>query len=375
MSLSVMISPGSRVLAGNPIKMSVASDSKVTYTIAVAGEVLYTGSGIGSFDVFIHDIVESAMSAQMMYNNDERLLIPATGNGVDVTISLVNADGETASRNFTAYMGGVSKTTLRSLGQSNIFTGKFCNYEGNFFFTTRGGSSHICMRESEVSPMLFIYPTGVSLSARCGDLAVSLPGTAGNMYGLNIYAIRKQLFMDSGQLVNRLEIYYGELLACTICLLPCSMVRERYYVRFLNSLGCYEIVELTASAQVKATFADESTYNEYDDVVDDYVQRRQRQRSRKQIELESGYKSRDELSFLLDMLSSDDVTLLGYEGNDVKVHPVCEDWHQAIHPTSPDGIPIILRFADDEQRLSADLSLDKLGDSRIHTEQFTQQFN
>lgn len=375
MSLTVMISPGTRVLAGNPVKMTVASDSKVVYTIAVGGVELYTGSGMGSFNVFINDIIEGAMSAQLMYNNDARLLIPASGNGVTVTVLLRNADGETASKTLIAYMGGVSKTTLRSLGQSSVFTGKFCNYEGNFFFTTRVGSSQICMRESEVSPLLFIYPSVGTLSARCGNLAVSLPGTADSLYGLNIYAIRKQLFMEHGQLVNRLEIFHNESLACTICLLPCSMVRERYYVRFLNSLGCYEIIELTASAQVKATFADESTYNEYDDVVDDYVQRRQRQRSRKQIELESGYKSRDELSFLLDMLSSDDVTLLGYEGNDVKVHPVCEDWHQAIHPTSPDGIPIILRFADDEQHLSADLSLDKLGDSRIHTEQFTQQFN
>lgn len=370
-----MITPGSRVLAGNPIKMTVASDSKVIYSIAAAGEVLYTGSGIGSFGVFINDIVEGAMSAQLMYNNDDRLLIPISGNGVEFTVSLRNADGETANRTFTAYMGGVSKTTLRSLGQSSIFTGKFCNYAGNFFFTTRVGSSVISLRETEVSPLQFIYPSDGTLSARCGNLSVSLPGTAGSLYGLNIYAIRKQLFMKHGQLVNRLAVYCNESLACTICLLPCSMVRERYYVRFLNSLGCYEIMELTASAQVKATFADEDTYNEYDDVVDDYVQRRQRQRSRKQLELESGYKSRDELLFLLDMLSSDDVTLLGYEGNDVKVHPVCEDWHLAVLPTVPDGVPITLRFADDEQRSSTDLSLDNLGDARIHTEQFTQQFN
>ena len=375
MSLSVMITPGSRVLAGNPIKMTVSSDSKVTYSIAAAGEVLYTGSGIGSFGVFINDIVEGAMSAQLMYNNDDRLLIPVSGNGVEFTVSLRNVDGDTASRTFTAYMGGVSKTTLRSLGQSNIFTGKFCNYEGNFFFTTRNGASVVSMRETEVSPLLFIYPSSGTLSARCGNLSVALSGTAGSLYGLNIYAIRKQLFMKHGQLVNRLAIYCNESLACTICLLPCSMVRERYYVRFLNSLGCYEVMELTASAQVKATFADEDTYNEYDDVVDDYVQRRQRQRSRKQLELESGYKSRDELLFLLDMLSSDDVTLLGYEGNDVKVHPVCDDWHLAVLPTVPDGVPITLRFADDEQRSSTDLSLDNLGDARIHTEQFTQQFN
>ncbi len=375
MSLSVMISPGTLVLAGNPIKMTVASDSKVVYTISAAGTELYTGSGIGNFSVFINDVIEGFLSAQLMYNNDDRLLIPVSGNGIAVTVSLKNSDGETATKTLTAYMGGVSKTTLRSLGQSSIFTGKFCNYEGNFFFTTRGGSSVIGMRESEVSPLLFIYPSDGTLSARCGNLSVSLPGTAGSLYGLNIYAIRKQLFMDRGQLVNRLEIYCNESLACTLCLLPCPMVRERYYVRFLNSLGCYEIIELTASAQVKATFADEDTYNEYDDVVDDYVQRRQRQRSRKQLELESGYKSRDELLFLLDMLSSDDVTLLGYEGNDVKVHPVCDDWHLAVLPTVPDGVPITLRFADEEQRSSTDLSLDNLGDTRIHTEQFTQQFN
>lgn len=375
MSLSVMITPGSRVLAGNPIKMTVASDSKVTYSIAAAGEVLYTGSGIGSFGVFINDIVEGAMVPQLMYNNDDRLLIPVSGNGVEFTVSLRNVDGETASRTFTAYMGGVSKTTLRSLGQSNIFTGKFCNYEGNFFFTTRNGASVVSMRETEVSPLLFIYPSSGTLSARCGNLQVSLSGTPDCLYGLNIYAIRKQLFKTHNQLVNRLEIYHGESLACTVCLESASMAPERYYVRFLNSLGCYEILELTASARMKASFADEALYNEYDDVVDDFVQRRQRQRSRKQLEVESGYKSREELLFVLDMLSSNDVTLLGYEGNDIKVHPVCEDWHLAVIPDVPDGVPITLRFADDEQRLSADLSLDNFGDSRIHTEQFTQQFN
>ena len=375
MSLSVMITPGSRVLAGNPIKMTVASDSKVTYSIAAAGEVLYTGSGIGSFGVFINDIVEGAMSAQLMYNNDNRLLIPVSGNGVEFAVSLRNVDGETASRTFTAYMGGVSKTTLRSLGQSSIFTGKFCNYEGNFFFTTRNGASVVSMRETEVSPLLFIYPSSGTLSARCGNLEVSLSGSPNCLYGLNIYAIRKQLFMTENQLVNRLEIYHEESLACTVCLEPASMVPERYYVRFLNSLGCYEILELTASAQMKASFADESLYNEYDEVVDDFVQRRQRQRSRKQLEVESGYKSREELLFVLDMLSSSDVTLLGYEGNDIKVHPVCEDWHLSVIPDVPDGVPITLRFADDEHHSAADLSLDKLGDSRIHTEQFTQQFN
>ena len=374
MSLSASLTPSSRVLTGNPLKLTVASDTSCRYTVSVAGTQVYAGSGYGSFYVYLQDIIEPYLSPQLCHNSDSRLLIPVSSCCKSCTVSIT--DGTTTKTlSFTAYPGGVSRTVLRSLGQGNIFTERFLKSTGNIFFSLRGTDSLLLVRETEIIPLLFIYPPSGTLSVRCNSETLALSGTAYAMYALNLEAIRRKFYEDHDFIGNLFEILLSGSLVISIGITQSEFTKDRYLLRFLNSLGAYDLLECTGSASRSTEYDDDTSYGEYDPTVDGYVTRRDRRRSRQSLSVSTGLMDEDRVIFLQDLLASEDVTLLGYEGRDIRVIPSIDDPKLLHNSFKPQSLTIDLKLADEDDRFSTDDIDSMLGDGRIHTSQFTEQFN
>lgn len=376
MSLTANIYPATMALTGNPIKLSVNTTSLATYVIKEGNNIVYTGSGEGDFSIFIQDILAAIVQPATLYNESVDVLISATGSAKDITITVTNTEGGEVTLTLKALIGGVSKRTLRRLNDenSNIFTWKLLNSEGNFFQTTRGTGRLFTIRETELLPIPFIYPDA-ELKVVAAGIATPLPGTTGDPVALNLYRLRKNLFETSHILASVFDIYSGEIKACTIVITPGTVSRERYLLQFLNSYGAYERIEVTGIGSIEHKAADEETYFVYDELVDDYVEARERQFGTDTLKVDSGYRSPEELVYLIDMLSSDDIKILGLDGRNIKVITTADNLASAARATTPESIKLTLRFAESEHHHTGSLLDDDFGSPRIHTEQFTPEFN
>jgi hypothetical protein len=376
MSLTANIYPSTIALAGNPIKLTINSSSVVSYTIRQADRTIFSGSGEGEFSVFLQDILSGILSPKHLLNESTDILLLDSTSATDIAISVQNTQGETKTLSLKAVIGGISKRLLRRLldENSNIFTWKLLNSSVNFFKTTRTNGRIITIRETELLPIPFLYPDG-ALKVVAAGIETSLSGTAGQPVALNLYRLRKKLFQTNQKLASVFDIYSGSTKSCTIVITPGTVSRERYLLEFLNSYGAYERIEVTGIGNIESEIESDSTYQIYDESIDDYIEARERQSARDKLLVELGYRNTEELVHLMDMLASDDIKILGLSGRNIRVNAVADNLTHAIRSTVPESIKMTLHFVDSDVRYTGSLSEDEIGNPRIHTEQFTPQFN
>lgn len=346
MSLAVTLTPSGKALVGNPIRLSVSTDGLATYTVAIGDDVIFTGSGRGNFFVFINEVIKPYVVPELCLNDDSRMLIPITGQSVDVTVTVNDDDGSSpVERSLTVFYGGISKQSQRLLGSTNIFTARFLA-QTNFFFTSRGDSSRIVMKETELSPLPLLIPS--DLKAQHGNDSLTITGTAGSFAALNVVKLRNDWRTSFGYTPNEIDIYGHGGKACTLQFDPTMVTKDRYLVRFLDSLGCYSVVEFCGSARQGMEDVDDGTYQRYDDSSDSYQQMCTRIETRAVVTMNTGYKTEDELLYLQELLRSEDVTLLDYQGQDRKVTAACDGYEVAIAAFEPGNLSFDFHFSDAE---------------------------
>lgn len=379
-ALKVNIYPTGNAFTRNPIFLSVSSSSMATYSIRMNNEEVFKGNGIGKFRVNIAEIVETGITdARILSDNTEHLLA-VSGLSAEVTIHVVNEGEEEDNLSFTAWKGGISKKEFRRLRNmgTDIFSLKFLNESCNFFFTTRSNDWRITMRETELYPLCFIYPEHeLKITELLTGQSLAVPGTAGNFYALNLEAVRLKFFTDYGVLANLFDVYSGETFALRIGIEQSPTVRERYRLRFLNSYGVYEVFSLEGEASVTPGMDEDedAVFRRYDEITDDYYSDRIRTEIQEAVTIKTGFKRPQEIRFLLDLLSSDDVYLTGYGREEIKVIPSAEEFSYRVRPDAPQNVTLKLTFAEKESNWTGEITKSGYRKPRVHSKEFSKQFN
>lgn len=379
-ALKVNIYPTGNAFTRNPIFLSVSSSSMATYSIRMNNEEVFKGNGIGEFRVNIAEIVETGITdARILSDNTEHLLA-VSGLSAEVTIHVVNEGEEEDNLSFTAWKGGISKKEFRRLRNmgTDIFSLKFLNESCNFFFTTRSNDWRITMRETELYPLCFIYPGHeLKITELLTGQSLAVPGTAGNFYALNLEAVRLKFFTDYGVLANLFDVYSGDMFALRIGIEQSPTVRERYRLRFLNSYGTYEVFSLEGEASVTPGMDEDedAVFRRYDEITDDYYSDRIRTEIQEAVTIKTGFKRPQEIRFLLDLLSSDDVYLAGYGREEIKVIPSAEEFSYRVRPDAPQNVTLKLMFADKESNWTGEITESGYRKPRVHSKEFSKQFN
>lgn len=379
-ALKVNIYPTGNAFTRNPIFLSVSSCSMATYSIRMNNEEVFKGNGIGEFRVNIAEIVETGITGTQILPEGTNHIFAVSGLSAEVTIRVVNEGEEECNLSFTAWKGGISKKEfkrLRNLG-TDIFNLKFLNESCNFFFTTRSNDWRIIMRETELYPLCFIYPEHeLKITELLTGRSIFLPGTAGNLHALNLEAVRLEFFTSYGVLANLFDVYSGGTFACRIGIEQSPTVRERYQLRFLNSYGVYEVFSLEGDASVTPGMDedDNAVFRRYDEITDDYYSDRMRTDIQTVVTIKTGFKRPQEIRFLLDLLSSDDVYLAGYGREEIKVIPSAEEFSYRVHPETPQNVTLKLTFADKESNWTGEIAESGYRKPRVHSKEFSKQFN
>ena len=379
-ALKVNIYPTGNAFTRNPIFLSVSSSSMATYSIRMNNEEVFKGNGIGEFRVNIAEIVETGIaSTQILPDNTEHLLA-VSGLSAEVTIHVVNEGEEEDNLSFTAWKGGISKKEFRRLRNmgTDIFSLKFLNESCNFFFTTRSNDWRITMRETELYPLCFIYPEHeLKITELLTGQSLAVPGTTGSLYALNLEAVRLKFFTDYGVLANLFDVYSGDTFALRIGIEQSPTVRERYRLRFLNSYGVYEVFSLEGEASVTPGMDEDedAVFRRYDEITDDYYSDRIRTEIQEAVTIKTGFKRPQEIRFLLDLLSSDDVYLSGYGQEEIKVIPSAEEFSYRVRPDAPQNVTLKLTFAEKESNWTGEITESGYRKPGVHSKEFSKQFN
>ena len=379
-ALKVNIYPTGNAFTRNPIFLSVSSCSMATYSIRVNNEEIFKGNGIGEFRVNIAEIVETGITGARILPDNMDHILAVSGLSAEVTIHVVNEGEEEDNLSFTAWKGGISKKEfkrLRNMG-TDIFSLKFLNESCNFFFTTRSNDWRITMRETELYPLCFIYPEHeLKITELLTGQSLAVPGTAGNFYALNLEAVRLKFFTDYGVLANLFDVYSGDTFALRIGIEQSPTVRERYRLRFLNSYGVYEVFSLEGEASVTPGMDEDedAVFRRYDEITDDYYSDRIRTEIQEAVTIKTGFKRPQEIRFLLDLLSSDDVYLSGYGREEIKVIPSAEEFSYRVRPDAPQNVTLKLTFADKESNWTGEITESGYRKPKVHSKEFSKQFN
>lgn len=379
MSLSANIFPRTMALSGNPIRLDIVSTSPVTYTMTAGEEVIFEGSAEeGNLAIFIDEILSAIVGPTRFTGQETDILLETSGNIKECTINIANTEGDKKTLQQKVVLGGISKRAMRHLNQegSNIFTFKLLNAAGNFFMSTRSETRVLVIRETELRPLLFIAPKAEFTITAAEGLTKVIEGlTIGQCYALNLEALRRWFFDTENVLLNQFVVSTDEGEAVTIVISPATTEKERYYLEFLNSYGCYECIDVSGKPTLDQDTGEEETYGKYDELVNDYVESRERLRTVDTIHVQTGFKTGKDLLFLLDMLSSDDIYLLGYEDREIKVNASADSLAIAKTMGQPQSLPITLKFADSERHFTQALLGDDFNNPRIHTKEFSKEFN
>jgi len=178
------------------------------------------------------------------------------------------------------------------------------NPMSNWLLTTRTDANVINMTRRELACMFFLTPNDqqISVATNNGDVLNISTGTAGIPCMVNLPVWLASLSTES-QLSPFVFFQVAGINVIQINITE-HFSEESYLIKFRNSLGVYEFIEVSGKATRAPESGESSTYNILDTDLQEFRKARQRVNVSNIITVDSGFKSSDDLYFLGDMLAA-----------------------------------------------------------------------
>ena len=365
----------------NPVIITWESGEQAvgTFEIYCEGQRVFTGRFFEKLHVDISDIIkttigyfedvpESAGAVTLVHSAEEmefnRIRVVAECNGMDDECD------------FIAVRGGISLRRFRLLAMRNtdIFGIRFLNnHTGrNPFFTTRSENVVFDVKETELAPLYFINTElNTKLSATNGRESVELGVINSGIYAIDINAIRQLFFSGYGLLSNTFSIFKNDTCISTINIIAVAPSLESYRVKFRNSLGVFEILDLQGELSIIIPAKKEDPYYIYDVFTGTYSAHQERESKELSLSIPVIVKTPEDFALIQEMTSSDEVYLLGLSGDAVRILPIPEEITYKKAFTEP--LPAELKFiVSDAENTFYHYSLEDL--RRVFSKEFSTQF-
>lgn len=376
----------------NPLLLSIPGTGQCVFSVYGQGYTsarpAYTGEVIAPVVVNLAEFIEAIIPPIDDPGEHDSMISYGLQDG-SVTIAVDDGSQDPPSWTICAHQGGVSKQNYRKLSQAgtDIFAARFLNPRCNFFLTTRTHDWRLNIKETELYPLVFFYPLQGTL-ALCDIISgntVSLPAIHdetdyhGQLCALNLKAVRQHFLNEYGSITGAFDVLVDDRPATRIAIQEAQPQRERYRLKFRNSFGAFEIIELTGEAQWAPDFdnqQDETSNKRYMPDIDDFSSWRQRLSVTSVIKVSTGYKNNNELHFLLDAIASDECYLLDIDVDPIKVIPSADELNYPHRPNSPQAFDIELQPVDGDTCITDNISTSAMpARGGLFSEQFTEQFD
>ena len=239
--------------------------------------------------------------------------------------------------------GGVSKQELRRLKALNTtpFQDRFLEGIKQFAFTTRTIGNTITIRRRELLPIYFLSSSNPITVSSDGlpDAIISYEPEEFTPFDIVSYI---------GSSGNK-EVTFSRGPASFKVVILDDDPKQEYslLLKFRNSLGVFEAVELTGKPTINYPFTN-TEGKKFDGVVNDFTDTRNNSTYRVTIDVESGYKSPEELAFLIDLILSKEVYLFDKDGNETRVLITADSYSRPLVSTIPQSIKLKIKTLEDD---------------------------
>ena len=383
--------------ARNPIALSgdwrySESAPAGIFHLNMGGERIYDGrftpsTGTPSVRVDISEIVDSFSSYfdEVPEGNQEPVVEIADDGELANRIVSAYFDYDTSDGVFECLVlpGGISGQNFRKYAEAgkDVFESRFLADDCNFFFTTRTSGWRIVMRETEIHPLYFLaYGNRCKLDIKelSTGTEMTLGDFANGLYALDVALIRRKIFDNFGVLASAFDIRRNGKFACRITIAQAKALPEHYRIKFRNSLGFYELMDMPGPLVFTPEYPDndDSRLKRIDRVTGRLYNDRSRIDRGLSLTVNSAPLGRNGLRHLMDMVSGDDVWLLDVLPDPVKVIPTVDSFSYNHKQAQPLIIPVKLELAESETNISEEVS-DALEARRagIFSKTFNRTFN
>lgn len=358
-----------------------------SFSIMLDGTNIYEGRFFPPMEIDLSEILDAYVSyfPEPPEDNENPVIEIEDAGELSCRQCFVVAEYDSleSEGNFTVIPGGVSKQNYKRLlttGQ-DAFTARFLNFKNNFFLTTRTAGWRVILKETELYPLYFLVSqqeeqiTAIETITRTELTFDRLyPG----VYALDINALRRRFMSENRVIPNVFDIYMAGVFSCRIVVERSDISKDRYRLKFRNSLGVFEIIELTGELSITPDYsaAEEATFKRYDSITGDFYTDRERVERKQSITVETGVKRPDEVRFLMDMIGSDEVYLLDLTPFPLKVIPSVEEFTYKPRPDTPEKFTLKLEISDSEINIMQEIIDGSEGRKpRVFSKQFSKQFN
>lgn len=358
-----------------------------SFSIMLDGTNIYEGRFFPPMEIDLSEILDAYVSyfPEPPEDNENPVIEIEDAGELSCRQCFVVAEYDSleSEGNFTVIPGGVSKQNYKRLlttGQ-DAFTARFLNFKNNFFLTTRTAGWRVILKETELYPLYFLVSqqeeqiTAIETITRTELTFDRLyPG----IYALDINALRRRFMSENRVIPNVFDIYMAGVFSCRIVVERSDISKDRYRLKFRNSLGVFEIIELTGELSITPDYsaAKEASFKRYDSITGDFYTDRERVERKQSITVETGVKRPDEVRFLMDMIGSDEVYLLDLTPFPLKVIPSVEEFTYKPRPDTPEKFTLKLEISDSEINIMQEIIDGSEGRKpRVFSKQFSKQFN
>lgn len=374
---------------GNPIILNDSRNHSAgvpgSFSVRLGGKELFEGRFTPPVSINVADLAASACPEipEVSDNNDKPVVCLEsarhflTSRRLDVSI---NYNNSVDTFECIALPGGISNQNFEYFAKkgSDVFESRLLDYKGNFFLTTRTDSWRIVMKETEVCPLYFLSsgPHRLAACEKVTGMTIYLDNIESGLYALDVDVMRRRFFEYSDILPSLFDIIVDGVPACRIVLSLSELSKNRCLIKFRNSFGVFDRLELTGEINEIWGFDEGSEgFMRYNPVTDDFDFGRERMTSINTLSIKTGVKYPHELTAIHDMLLSDETWILT---DDIKQRVIisAEDIELKKRADSPFEILLKLRFIGSE-RLVSPIMHEKEGWVRpgIFTDVFSKQFN
>ena len=376
----------------NPLLLNLPGTGRRVFSIYGQGYTsehpAYKGEVTAPATINLAEFIDAIISPISDPGEDGGMMAYGLQDG-SVTVEVDDGSQEPSTWQIVAHRGGVSKQNYRKLQLANtdIFAARFFNPACNFFLTTRTHDWRLTIKESELYPLVFFYPLEgtVSISDIVSGNSVSLPATYnqvdyhGKLCSVDLKAVRQHFLDEFDCIAGVFDILVNDNPAARIAIQEARPQRERYRLKFRNSFGAFEIVEITGTAQIAPTFGEEedsSQYKRYMADIDDFEINRPRTEMSNVVNISTGYKTNDELRFILDAIASEEIYLLDLALEPVKVIATADELAYDHRSSGPQAFNLKLTPVDRDINLTGEIKTDTMPTrGGLFSEEFNEHFD
>ncbi|TFD95548.1 hypothetical protein E2605_11925 [Dysgonomonas capnocytophagoides] len=307
--------PASFSLAGNPVLFEIETDSAdpVDVLVEVNGSSVnliaypYPKNLSYTADIEISDILKAHFDQDTSVPDDNIIVSALADFVLDYSVTIGTSKVELHTIN-----GGISDQLALVLDEYGMdaFSYRLESTDRSFLFTTRTNSPNIILKESEVFPFIFLHP-GQSISFKtANNRVITTPSmTKGTACLMDINTLRKTFYDLYKEVPTYFQILVENSYTFDITVTPNRISEDFHLLRFRNSLGGFEQMEITGRPYFTPEISDDYSWKKLNSRRT-FETRKERNEISHKLTVETGYKTGDELFFLMDILSSDQVYLV-----------------------------------------------------------------